>query len=521
MRNYIIILLSASFLVLGGCDNGFEELNTNPYGITKMTPGLLFANAVRVTHPGTWEGEQTIVQQFLNAYDLGATSGFNFNLDNNNFNNPKWTTNYENTIKFLVPALALAEEEPQPNVNLISMIRIWKAYVFMTLVDTYGDVPYYEAGRGYIDQNFFPVYDDDEEIYEDLYLELTDAVAALDPAGVYVREDLLYGASAAVPAAKADVQAAKWKKLGNSLLLRLGMRYSKKDEAKAKKIVLEAFNGGVMESNADNAYVRFNSVYPNQLNQGPRGTNPRYYYLAEPFVDQLKETADPRAKYIWGKYAEPNDAPNASSVADVTPANQFGFPVGYNQNTIDEHPDYKGVAGQGFAYSQLNFQVLGSASAPVFYVTHAQTKLLLAEAAYREWIGGSAQQYYEEGVRASMEEWSLFPNTPSVAVTAEEQDDYLAQPGVAYDDADALELIGIQYWIASVANGAESFANFRRTGFPALTPNPANGGLSGGGFARRMAYPDDESSENEEAYRAAAEAIGGDNLTSRVFWDKP
>jgi hypothetical protein len=518
MRKYIMLLVSVAVLVLGGCDHGFEEMNKNPYGVTKIDPALLFANAVRTTHTGSWEGEQTIVQQFLNAYDLGATSGFNFNLDNNNFNNPKWTTNYENTIKLLVQALALAKDDPQPNINLISMMRIWKAHVFMTLVDTYGDVPYYGAGGGYIDQNFFPAYDDDTEIYADLYRELTAAAADLDPAGSYVPEDLFYGYSSAVPAVTSDVQVGKWKKLANSLLLRLGMRYSKIDAGKAKDIVIEAVNAGVMETNADDAYLRFNTVYPNQLNNGPRTINPRYYYLAEPFVDLLKETNDPRAQFIWGKYAEPNDAPNA--VPDVAAANQVGFPVGYNQNTIVNHPDYQGVAGQGFNYSQLNFKVLGSASAPIFFVTHAQTKLLMAEAAHLGWIGGSAQQYYEEGVRASMEEWSLYPNV-AAAITVAEQDAYLAQPEVAFNTTDALELTNTQYWIANVGNGAEAFANFRRTGFPALTPNASNGGLPGGGFVRRMAYPDDESSENESSYIAASAAIGGDNLTSRVFWDIP
>lgn len=511
------ILTSIALLFLGGCDKGFEELNKNPYGVEKLDPALLFANVERTTHPGFWEGEQTIVQQFLNAYDLGATSGFNFNLDNNNFNNPKWNTNYENPVKLIVQAITLAEQEPA-RVNLMSMMRIWKAYIFMTLVDTYGDVPYSEAGRAYLDGNFFPKYDDDELIYEDLYTELTSAIGALDPAADYVAEDLFYGKSSLQPAGNATAQVAKWEKLGNSILLRLGMRYSKIDPDKAEDIVAEAVAGGVMDSNADDALLVFNSVYPNQLNQGPRTINPRYYYMAEPFVNQLKATSDPRAQYIVGKYADPNNAPNTTP--DVTLANQVGFPVGYDQDEILNHPDYQGTAGSGFNYSQLNFSVVGSANAPVFFVTHSQTKLLMAEAAHRGWIGGTAQQFYEEGVRASMDQWSLYPNTPDVAISIADQDTYLSHVDVAYNDTDALELINTQYWISNIANGAESFANFRRSGFPALTPNPANGGLSGGGFVRRMAYPDEESSENEASYQAAVAAIGADDLTTRVFWDE-
>jgi hypothetical protein len=511
-----IFLVCFSFLVLGSCDSGFEDLNKNPYGVTKIDPALLLANGERTTHPGAWEGEQTIVQQFVNAFDLGATSGFNFNQDNNNFNMPKWNTNYENSVKLIVQAIELAKEQPE-RVNLMSMLRIWKAYVFMTLVDTYGDVPYSQAGRAYIDGDFFPEYEDDALIYEDLYKEITSATASLDAAADYVPEDLFYGTSSPQPSGSAAVQVPKWRKLANSLLLRLGMRYSKINPGKAEDIVAEAVAGGVMESNADDAYLVFNAVYTNQLNAGPRNTNPYYYYLAEPFVDQLKSTDDPRGKYIAGTYADPNLV--LTTTPDVTLANQFGFPVGYSQNTIDEHSDFRGAAGSGFNYSQLNFNVLGSATAPVFYITHSQTKLLMAEAAFHGWIGGSAEQFYEDGVKAAMDQWSLYPNTPDIAITPQEQEDYLDHPDVVYNDTDALELINTQYWISNVANGAESFANFRRSGYPALSPNLYNENLSGG-FARRMAYPDEESSENEQSYQAAAAAIGGDNLTTRVFWDQ-
>ena len=75
----------------------------------------------------------------------------------------------------------------------------------------------------------------------------------MDPAGDYVSADLFYGAKAYIPITNAAAQVAQWKKLGNSLLLRLGMRYSKLDPTKAASIVAEAFTGGVMTSNNDNA----------------------------------------------------------------------------------------------------------------------------------------------------------------------------------------------------------------------------------------------------------------------------
>lgn len=518
MKTLNRLLVLPVLVFLSGCDKNFESINTNPYAFTNINPAQLFTNAQRSTSAGFWEGEQTIVQQFVNAYNTGATAGFNFNEDNNNFNAPRWNDNYPGPVKLLEQITSLVEEDASRS-NLYNMTRIWKSFIYMTLVDTYGDIPYSEAGKAYLQVVFYPKYDKDEVVYDELYKEIKAATEALNPSGEMVKEDLFFGAAGSVAA-----QVAQWKKLGYSLLLRLGMRYSKFDQNKAKTIVREAYQGGLIQSNSDNVFINYNAIYNNPLNAGPRGTNPYFYYLAEPFVNKLKSTSDPRLKYISGKYADPNQA--LALTPDTTMSNQYGFPVGYDQTSVLTFPGYRGTNGTGQNYSQLNFLVLGSATAPVFYITNAQTKLLLAESAFRGWLSGlpgvlTDQQYYEAGVKASMDDYSKYPNTPNPAITAGQQGNYLAQPGVAFSNANALELINTQYWIASVANGTESYANFRRSGYPVLSPNKYNNNLQGG-FARRFAYPNEESARNNDNYQEAVASIGGtDNLTTRVFWDIP
>jgi hypothetical protein len=84
----------------------------------------------------------------------------------------------------------------------------------------------------------------------------------LNPSGDFVADDLFFGANAYYPSNDAATQVAKWKKLGNSVLLRLGMRYSKLDPTKAESIVAEAFDGGVMTSNEDKpSWLRWHKVY--------------------------------------------------------------------------------------------------------------------------------------------------------------------------------------------------------------------------------------------------------------------
>src|SRR5664279_5109916 len=434
--SHLIILLAAALCFMS-CTKGFEEKNQNPYAITKIDPGLLFTGAERGMNIGSWDGEQTIVQQYINAYNAGATAGFQFNLDIDGYSNDRWGA-YTGVIKPLVQIISIIKDDPA-NKNLYNMVRIWKAFAFMTLVDTYGDVPYSEAGKGYLAQINYPKYDKMADIYADLYNELKTATADLSESNEYVASDLFFGGSTSSSPALITAQVAHWKKIGYSLLLRLGMRYSKIDATKAASIAQEAFAGGVILSNSDNVVVtQYNTTVPNSFSNLQRTVSPYFYYLAEPFVNQLKSTFDPRLKYIGASYANPTTI--TSSTRDTTTANQYGFPVGYDAVTFLTAPGSRGAKGGGLNYTQLNYQVMVSTVAPALFITNSQTQLLLAEAKFRGWITSSTttQQYYEAGVRAAMDEWNLFPGTFSPAVSNAEKDNYLLGPAVAYNDANAL-----------------------------------------------------------------------------------
>lgn len=513
LKNHIIIF--AVLLSTVGCDQDFIEINTDPYGITEINPALLFAGAQR-TPLGGWEDEHTIVQHFVNPYNQGATLGFNFNEDIDLRSSGRWNSAYTapGHVRLMVQALEILGEDTD-RVNLRNMIRIWKAQVFMGLVDTYGNIPYSEAGKAVTDQIFFPAYDNDEAIYEDLYSEISDALGALNPSADYVPEDLFYGANSENPSGNSTVQVEKWRKLGNSLLLRLGMRYSKVNPSKAQTIVGEAFAGGVMTSNDDNAYVKYDgSLYVQAANNGLRDFS-YFYYAAEPFVDQLKSTNDPRAQFILANFTDPAAVVNDQD-PDTELSNQFGVPIGViSSDLADPNGPYRGGREGGLNYSQMNIWAVASPAAPDFWVTYAQTSLLLAEAAHRGWISGDVRSYYENAIRADMQVYTLYPSTRPI--TEAEINTYLNEPEVMFDAERALELINTQYWVVNIRNGGEAWANFRRSGYPTLQPNLFNNNLNGG-FVRRMSYPDREASANSQSY-AAAIAIRPDDLTSRVFWD--
>jgi hypothetical protein len=340
----------------------------------------------------------------------------------------------------------------------------------------------------------------------------------LRPDADFVSADLFYGTNAQVnKTTTAADQVAKWKKLGNSLLLRLGMRYSKIDPVKAELIVAEAFAGGVMTSNADNAFVKYDGTVNVHADNNALRNFSQYNYAAEPFVNQLKSTNDPRGKSIIAMFSNPGAVGNEST-PDTDLTHQFGVPIGVIDATLKTSA-YRGANPKGgLNYSQMNVWKVASPAAPEFYVTYAQTSLLLAEAAQRNWVSGSAQTYYEDAIRADMNVYQYYPGT--TAIPEAEILAYLAEPGVAFNTTDAFKLINTQYWIVNIRNGTEAFANFRRSGYPALSPNLFNTKLNGG-FVRRLSYPDKEGSSNSKNYNAASLAIGSDNLVSRVFWDIP
>ena len=95
----LITFISAFLLLFVGCDQDFEELaqEANKYTLTDLDPGIVFAGSQRIGQGGSWESEATVVQYFENAYNLGATAGFNFNYDVQAQQNSEWG-NYTGTL---------------------------------------------------------------------------------------------------------------------------------------------------------------------------------------------------------------------------------------------------------------------------------------------------------------------------------------------------------------------------------------------------------------------------------------
>lgn len=505
-------LLIALLLFAASCEKGLEGLNKNKTSATSIDPALLLNNAIlNISFPGrSVVFDMGIVQQIVTP-NGGVLAGANFNQDSRDVTLAGlWSGYYQSVIKYTHDVIVKTKDVPARS-NLYNMARIVQAYAFMILTDEYGNVPYSEGGAGFTDLVFFPKYDAQQDIYTSIIQELTEASAALNSTVAIETSDVLYSGN-----------ISKWKKFGYSLLLRAGMRLSKVDATKAQSTVQAAVAGGVILLNEDNAYMRHDANYVQPIGNMLNTTEAANFYLAKPFVDQLKSTNDPRLSAIAIRYKGATSGPSQTvAIGTTVAADQIGMPMGYDNGTIVARATADGLASF-YDYSQVDRRRMAKTTAPVFFVTAAQTHLLLAEARFRDWITtGTAAQYFADGIEAHMDQ--LVTYDPASAVSADARDTYVAaNPLVGGTE---LLQINTQYWIASFLNAPEAFANFRRSGFPALTPNPYgqpnNPDVPNGTFIRRLTYPTSELSVNTTNINAAIAAQGPDRLDTRIWWDKP
>ena len=526
--NKILILFITASLVLSGCTKDFEELNRDKNSVTaeNYTASLNLTKAqLEFSGNSDFSYDNWRVNIIYASTMIQQLASPTYYAGDKYTQNDAWSTalfdvGYTDQVRYIVDMLEITRENPNLS-NLYQIGRIQRAMIFHRITDVYGDIPYSESGLGYYTRLFTPKYDGQQSIYMDMLKELDEAANALDASkDKPAAQDLIYGR------AGFSDQIGQWKKLAYSLMLRLGMRLTKVDAAAAKTWVEKAYAGGVMSSNADNAYIVHQAGGRAVVNRnseilyGPENNDAGggHAFLSKTFVDYLKSTADPRLQFTAQVKGVPTDPQFDNITGSTNPAVQIGMPNGKNKsgaaNDITTDPNYPGDINK---YSTIRPDVFLKLDGPYFIVTYAQTELLLAEAAQRGWsVGANAQTHYNNGVTAAMEQFAQYDAVATIPAGSIAT--YLAAN--PYSAATALKQINTQYWVASFLDWYEAWANWRRTDFPTLTPVNYPGNATGGQIPRRMLYPAGEASANGTNYQAALSAQGPNTLTTRVWWDK-
>jgi len=467
-----LIILLTIVLTFGSCDQGFDELNVSPTKPVQLDPSTKLTYIQLHTGGSNyiaylfWD----VIHLMQNVQHLNNTSYISFVYKEGS---TEWLfeEQYKTTVKSIVDLEAQLESSESPTAAAdLAIARIQKVLIFSRLTDAYGDIPYSEAGKGFLEGIRFPAYDKQSAIYANMLslLESSAATLSSDGANSYGSADLLFGGD-----------SVKWRKFANSLMLRLAMRMVKVDEDAAKSWATKAISGGVMESNADIAFLQ----YENHPNDGGPNVNPltktftsrgpTQIKISKTFMDFLKERNDPRISVL-----------SSTVNGDTDPALQFGQDI--NDPT------------RGTANSKPNINIFGGSGvivydAPFFFQTYAEVEFMLAEAAERWGLAdGDVEGHYNSGVRAAMGYLSMYGEGGIISSTA--IDDYLtANPFVP---AEALKMINEQYWVATFGNGLETFSNWKRSGYPQLVPIAVADILTNGEIPRRFVYPGSERLNN-------------------------
>lgn len=487
--NNIIKLVFGILIITTSCTQDFENINKNPNSPEVVQTSQLLSSAQRAAKSTLYTRERMgiIYAQHWAETDYTDTSTF-ANSENSFYSFYSGAlANLQEIIKFNSDENTIPQVlESGATVNQLAVARILKAWVYMNVTDIWGDIPYSEAVLG--NDNASPKYDEQSAIYTDLVKELKEASSQVNESLPRVEGDIIYSGD-----------MAKWRKFANSLLLRIGMRLSKVDAATGQQIVVDALNAGVFESKDDNALYRHledeNNANDHYLNFVRRDdyaiSNTLISYMQ---AGNLSAIDDPRI----GKYANPAATPDPLVTEVFYIGNYGGMPYGIDGG------DALSLAN---GLSSQPGDMVRSKTSPTIFMTYAETLFIKAEARERNWITtGTASELLEDAINASMDFWEVSSTDAQNYITG------------LVPNANTLEAIGTQKWLALYTQGITAWSNWRRTGFPALTPGPYTQETNQ--IPRRRAYNSDEYTLNGDNVRDAVSRQGADDFETRIWWDK-
>lgn len=540
--NIKFIAVTLSMLLVFGACHDLDELNINPNNpdpevtdLNLLMPTIIINLGQNIVSLGI--GDIAGVMQ--HTQKTGWSSGHN----DYDWNNPgqSWGGYYDilrNADEFYNKAVQ-DELEFHQGVGLIL-----KAYTFGLITDLWGDAPFSEALKAEEGPDFYkPVFDSQQEIYHGILAYLEEANTLLSKSSneytnINPDQDVLYGG---------DV--TKWRKFANSLALRYYMRLQAKEPSVAQegigKITGDPAKYPIITSAADEANVAYAGTSPGTswpinmvFNIDPMGEYMRRKPCAT-LVETLQELNDPRLG-VWAEKVEiPLVLVSGTEVDRIVDGKReiskdveeefLAKWVDEDDLYVDYDQEYVGIPAQTFsaqaynltpnytqqaAYnphiSQLN-EMYKETSGPLLLMrllSAAEVNFILAEAAHYNWVPGSAENHYANGIRESFNAWGV----------SNQFNNYLE--GAPYN---GLESIMQQKWIASWTAAAESWFDWRRTGLPDLKTGPS---------ARREVLPlrfyyniNEDLSTNRENAEAAVEKLQptqylGTDQTNNSAWSK-
>lgn len=512
MKKQLIYMLFAAML-LNGCTGDFEKLNTDPNNLTevgKREMPFMFAKAQSASalNRSFYQTVQNLgadlyAQYFALTSTSFATDRYVMTPD---WQRRFWTVVYVDT----APQLKSIMENADPGSGEQALANILWVFAFHRLTDHFGPVPYFDAAEP---QDII-AYDPMDKIYDDFFKRLDTAVKDLKalPEGttVFKGYEIMYNGD-----------TANWIRFANTLRLRLALRISQVDPARAKQEAEAAVALGVLTDNTHNAFLQKVQA-GNDTNGLSQVAAWNEFAMSSTMASYLKGYEDPRlAMYFQPSIAEGKYSSVRNGLSPTA--------LGESRNT----PSYNSNVGTYWAVRKDDNTFSPNLTAPFHVMCCAEAYFLRAEGVLNGWnMDGGAQLLYEEGIRKSLEQWDVEEEVTAYINSSKQPaapEDSNNSPAVSstpvkwtQDVAMQRKQIGTQKWLALFPNGMEAWAEYRRTGYPEMYPvvqsdNPL---LPTGRFINRFPYPLTEQTNNAAELEKGRKLLNGpDDVTTRLWWD--
>ncbi len=497
-----IILFVTIALSVGACKNvDFGDINKNTNGPTSTDPQTLLTAAM--VNYATLTGREYLIRPTL--YVQYQTQ--NVYTDEMRYNEVAsvWGQYYANELSELQEVINFLDNPD--NITPIILTKgavenqkgvamIFQAVIMKRVTDLFGNVPYSEAIKGL--SVLTPKYDSQEDIYKGIINQVKQARDLMDDGLAGPVGDIVYNG---------DV--TKWKKFANSFILEASLQLSKKYPG-ANEYAATEFNAalndvnGVIESINDEAWFSFYNPSPGQNNPWSRN-RAKDYNLSKEFTDALHGSG------------------SLNPTSNHTP--DYRLKVYSTDWTADGRPYGYDAVQSGDAQMDKVYYWNTSASLPL--MTASYTYLNRADAANIGWTTENVDDMLTQGIIKSYEslneyKYKVKPD-PQIADENELPNYapiYAAARLVDASNTSYAQVIAEEKWVSLFPQGFKAWAEWRRTGYPQLTP--AHDYLNNGQIPRRYIYPSDESSLNGDNYNQGVNALVPpvDSNTSKVWWDQ-
>jgi hypothetical protein len=489
MKNTIKLLFTAGLLSLTSCESNLDTINENPNDKASIDPKFLLTYiskaAFQIDGDNMYASRMMIGIDGENVYQYMKWNDASFGT---------YTTGLLNTVKMM------QEAEKINNKNYLAIGKFYRAYHFFNLSLKFGSIPYSEAVKGEsgITQ---PKYDSQEAVMSGILTELKEANDLINSNDKIEGDIIYYG------------DASKWKKLINSFRLKILITLSKKASVGNYNIATEfasiAGSQPLMTSITDNGELKFADAADSRYTMFNNSGYGSSLYMADYFINMFKDRQDPRV---------------FTFAAQTTSAKEAGKPVtdftGYNGgNPVSSYSDNAAlVAAKNI--SKVNDRFYKDATnEPSSVLSYSELEFILAEAAARGWISGSAKTHYDNGVKASFTFYQTYVKNPNLYFAGFDVNQYLTKPLVIYDNGAALQnqldkIMTQKYMTMFHQAQWTSYYDYLRTGYPNY---PLQTGVSA---PLRFRYPQAEYNYNSLNLKAAlaAQYGGNDNINSKPWW---